>query len=469
MRQVAKQAVGGGFALLLFGAAGAAQGAWGDLNRDGVPELAKREGTQTVLYSGLTRTALFRFEGVVEPGEISLGAAPPLGASAAPATEPVARRPLGPLALVPNLDSNDVSLFDTAVNQEIARIPVANRPFKAAMTGDGKFGYVTEQQGGRVYKIDLGKRKLATTLQLPTISAVVEVEISPDDRWMVVGEMNAGTVHIVDRTTDTFLNTLVLCQVCDGFSGALFSAPQVAFSPDSTTAYISIAQGDQTLYVVDLATQTVVGSIPTQPTGGTPMTDLDLTSDGQLLYMAETYCYLGVCNYREVDVFAGTTLDFAINPGNPAPDIQLVQNETRIASGGICYGTGCGQALDLFDRFTQTVTHIPTSSASNRHLAYEASRHRVWGVCVAFGGFCGFGAVDVFDAAAETKVKTVLASVFFGNTALSPDEGSFYAIDRFDRVLVVDTETFAISYVNVGTNPRGVFIQGDNRTKFLSP
>ncbi len=468
MQHVMTLACRRGVALVLLGSGLAAQEAWSDVDRDGVAEFARREGTQTVLYSGLTHAPLFRFEGRLEPDDLAAAAAPPPSPTIGPPLiGPVAPRKGGPRALVPNLSSNDVSILDTELNVEIARIPVADRPFKVAMTGDGRFGYVAQQSGGNVYKIDMIGLTLAKTFSVPTTSFVAEVEVSPDDRWLVLGETMRGTVHIVDATTDTLAGSLVLCQSCDGVTAGILSTPQVAFSPSSQIAYVSIAQSDETLYAIELATQSIVASGPTQPTGGTPITDLELTSDGKFLYMAETFCLGGICDYREVDVTTAAFQDIPVNPANPAPDVQLVLNEARIASGGLCYG-GCGNSLDILDRGTQLVTPIPTETESNRNLVYEEARQRIWGICIPAFIYCNPGKVDVFDLITQQKVTTIDEAVFFGNTALSQDGKSFYAIDPFDRILVIDTATFAVSHIDVGSNPRGVFLQGDNRVKFLS-
>lgn len=160
------------------------------------------------------------------------------------------------LAVVPNLDSSNVSVIDTTTNTEVKRIAVGPRPFYAAMSPDGKFAYVGEDGFGTPHividKINLNTLKKVASLTLNENSYLVELEISPDGRWLVAGEVQQGRLFVIDTTTFTVAYTKILCPICDGNTQPLYSTPVVTFSADGATLYAA-TDVNQLLQVIDLA------------------------------------------------------------------------------------------------------------------------------------------------------------------------------------------------------------------------
>jgi len=379
------------------------------------------------------------------------------------------------LALVPNLNSDDVSILDTHTQQEVIRIPVGPRPYLVAMRKDGNYSYVATIESGNtaIYKINLNSLIWESTIYVPvqhgTSTSLRDLEISPNDRWLVVADKYKGTISIVDTLTDTIESTFSLCTEC-GISKPLYSSNSIDFSPDSQFAYISDARS-QSLFIVELLTQEIVGSLPLQYTGGWPITDMEITSDGNFLYTSTNFCPNQVCSIREYDLILQTFQDYTISSSNRIiPDFELVLNQTKIASGNSCYG--CGDVLDVFDLEKQEVSSIPSSTAI-RNLIYVPETSQLWGWCEDVGlAHCEGGligdTISVFDMLTMERIQTIFVDLSTGGFIpnFSQDKNFYYAANnQGDEIIVINATTYSVSNIPVGDNPRGIFMQGDNSTK----
>jgi YVTN family beta-propeller protein len=368
------------------------------------------------------------------------------------------------LAVVPNLDSANVSILDTTTNTEVKRIKVGPRPFYAAMSPDGKFAYVGEDGSGAPHividKINLNTLRKAASLTLNENSYLVELEISPDGRWLVAGEIQQGRIFVIDTTTFTVAYTKVLCPICDGNTQPLYSAPVITFSADGATLYAA-TDVNQLLQVIDLASGTVVGAKATQPGG--VFTDIRRGAGEQVYLDVPT----GSGTVRAFDIPANTASDLSI----PQPDIASIalvpgNGTTLLAAGSIQYDSNPDH-LSVYDLTTGTTTNIPSSESLDL-LRYNPVTHELWGTCDGFVGFCVGFQIDVFDMNTLVK-KTTINGVSANVTSLLPafsQDGKFYyqPLD-VDTVLVIDATTHAIvKQITVGSNPRGVYMQGDTST-----
>jgi YVTN family beta-propeller protein len=365
------------------------------------------------------------------------------------------------LAVVPNLNSKSVSVLDTTTNTEVARIAVGPRPFYAAMSPDGKFAYVGEDGSGAPHividKINLNTLKKVASLTLNENSYLVELEISPDGHWLVAGEIQKGKIYVIDTTTFTLAYSKVLCPICDGSSQPLYSAPVVTFSADSSTLYAA-TDVNQVLQSMDLASGTIVGSQAAQP-GGT-FTDIQRGA-GENVYLAVPF---GTGTVRAFDVPANLASDLSI-PQDDIASIALVpiHGTTLLAAGSIAYDSNPDH-LSVYDLTTGTTTNIP-SSESLEFLRYNPVTQELWGTCAGAVGFCVGFQIDAFNMNTLVKTTTingVSASVLSRLPSFSQDGKFYYQPLDTNKVLVVNANTHAIvKQITVGSNPRGVYMQGD--------
>jgi len=369
------------------------------------------------------------------------------------------------LAVVPNLDSANVSILDTSANVEVARIPTGPRPFYVAMSPDGQFAYVGEDGLGTphmaVDRINLNTLVVEAQLTFNESSSMAELEISPDGRWLAVSEIQQGTTYIVDTQNWTVAHTVVLCPICDGETEALFSPPNFSFSADSRTLYAGTNVNDL-LTAVDLATGAVVETRPAQNSFGSPYSDIETGADGKV-FLAHPDSSGTV---RRFDMAGSGSSDLSLSQTDIS-DFALIPRPgtTLLAAGSIVYDSNADY-LSVLDLSTRKPKKIP-SSESLRYLRYNPVRNELWATCVGAFGFCAPFVIDVFDLNTLTRRATIPgvsgASVVSRHPALSANFQFYYQpLGSLDKILVIDAATLAIvKQIPVGTNPRAVYIQGD--------
>ena len=64
------------------------------------------------------------------------------------------------------------------------------------------------------------------------------------------------------------------------------------------------------------------------------------------------------------------------------------------------------------------------------------------------------------------RIASIPVAVTFGFPSLSQNGEFFYAVNNMQDVIVaINTKNYNISAISVGDNPRGIYLQGDNRVK----
>lgn len=374
------------------------------------------------------------------------------------------------LAVVTNLDSKNVSILDTTTNVEVARVTTGPRPFFGAMSPDGQFAYIGEDGLGNpkmvIDRINLTTRVVEAKLTLNGPSYMVDLEISPDGRWLVAGEIEMATIYIIDTQTWSVARKLVLCPACNGQTMALYSAPSFSFSADSRTLYAA-TNGNDLLTLVDLATGTIVDTRPAQNSFGSPYPDLE-TGANEQVFVAHPD---SIGTVRKFDVPGGTSTDLALAQPDIS-DLALIARggSTLVAAGSIVYDSN-PDYLSVLDVGTSTLHQIP-SSESLRNLRYNPVRNELWATCVGFVGFCVPYVIDVFDLNTFTRRGTIPGAGNVGILSLAPalsaDFKYYYQPLDTNRILVINAATLqVVKQIKVGTNPRAVFIQGDTTPREL--
>lgn len=366
--------------------------------------------------------------------------------------------------VVPNRDSNDVSIIDTDTQTEVARVPTGPDPAYAAASPDGQFAYVGESGFGTapivIDRINLTTLAVEDTLSIPDSSFLAELEVSPDGRWLVVAEAFMGTTYVIDAANWTVTATLVLCPICDGQVNAIQSEPNVVFSADSSIVYAA-TQVNELLTRIDLASGTILDTRPAQHTFGGPYGDIE-RAPGEQIVLSDANSSGSV---RVFDIPGGTFHDLSLRQAN-IPDIALVPSgtSTLVASGSILTG-GDRDFLSVED---VQGGHERTISSSEilRYLRYNPLNDEVWTVCMGAGTCSPFG-VEVFDMSKLKRTDTIPgvsgANAIGRQPAFSPDDRFFYQpMGLLDAVLVIDTATKqVVTQIPVGTNPSVVVAQGD--------
>lgn len=188
-------------------------------------------------------------------GTVTVGSAP----------NGVAVTPDGTHAYVANNNGGSVSVIDTATNAVVRAVSVGMGPYGVAVTPDGTRVYVTSAASGTVSMIDTAADTVVNTL--PVGGNPLSVAITPDGTRAYLVRPGAGSVSVIDTATSVITKHI-------GLPG---TAPvSVAISPDGTRAYVT---GTNT-YVIDTATNTVVGTVALQNTES-----VALAPDGAHVYI----------------------------------------------------------------------------------------------------------------------------------------------------------------------------------------
>ena len=150
------------------------------------------------------------------------------------------------LVVVANWCSFDVSIVDTALGLEVARIDIGRHPRGVAITSDSSTAYVTEQGGSRIAVLDLDE-----------IREPVETPGTGNHETDWAAALEVEWINDVGRAP----RSLVL-------------------SPDDQYLYATL-NGDDQVVKIDVATNTVVASVRT---GDAPRS-MALSEDGEALYV----------------------------------------------------------------------------------------------------------------------------------------------------------------------------------------
>jgi YVTN family beta-propeller protein len=177
-----------------------------------------------------------------------------------------------------------VSVIDTATNTVVGSpITVGGNPQGVAVTPDGRKVYVARSIsdfGNSVSVIDAPPNTVAT---ITVGSFPFGVAVTPDGSKVYVANSADNTVSVIDTATDTVVTTI---PVGGAFPNAA-SPKGVAVSPDGSKVYVVNAgqfAGNGTVQVIATATNTVVTTITSV---GTNLVGVAVTPDGSKVYVTD--------------------------------------------------------------------------------------------------------------------------------------------------------------------------------------
>ena len=331
---------------------------------------------------------------------------------------------------VTNSGSNTVSVIETLTDTVAGTIPVGGNPTGVAVSPDGTRVYVANKASNTVSVIDAeGKVVVAT---VPVGTNPVGVAVNSTGTRLYVTNLN-GTVSVVNTTTPT---PTVVATVAVG--------PQpygVALSSDGA---VYVANSDDTITVIDGATNTVVRTlaVDTAPEIGTH--------------------YLAVDPYGRVyitDAADGMVRSVSTRPSEPSTIsatstvITVGANPTAVAvNGSHTYVLTSGnRAISVIDSTTkQVVKTIPLSTAASG-MVVSADDSRIY--------LLGYDTVSVIDASTGSEVVTPISipdlcdgycwAGGLYDLAISPDGSRVYALRGYASE---GGNSSAVSIIDVATN-----------------
>ena len=413
-----------------------------------------------------------------------------------------------PFAFVANLNSETVSVIDTATNEVARTIPVGAliRPSSVAISLDGHAAYVANFQLSTVSIIDTATQTLSTTLAFGDPSffefAPTGIVTTPDGRLAYVTE-NGGRLAVIDTGTNQLVSndplqfgdevvagTLVLSRdgshgymagytsrngvfgrsVVAAFDPAnntisnLVPLPQsagIAVSPDGSSVYVAqdTSSGlteSGTILVLDAGTLQVVRQIALAVRPGS----LSVTAEGRTLYMLNTF------NNRL------SALDLATETVQAIP---LADGLTGPAS--MTLSPDGARAYVTYSHFTPDIAGaiavIDTASNTVRDTIDLGSRIVPNGLAVLPDGVRAYVTSDAAVQAVDLQghqISTFLRATFPERVAAAPDGSVAYVVsDVSDVVSVVDrTAGTATAIARVPGPALDVTVAPDGRFAWVS-
>lgn len=212
----------------------------------------------TRLDGAVTRGSLPQF--VIE-GEIAVGSVPRF----------VVFSPDGSTAFVANEFSSTISRIDVATHVETGLIPLTGSLFRLAISADGSVLYAAGN-ADEVFVIDAISGALTATI--PVDNDPNGMVFSPDGSFLYVSHISGNSVVEIRTGTNT---------VSRSFNLGQSASQDMAVSVDGTTLYVAM-EGGQRIQKIDIPSGQLVGSIGL-PAGAAPF-GMAMTLSGAQLYVS---------------------------------------------------------------------------------------------------------------------------------------------------------------------------------------
>lgn len=222
-------------------------------------------------------------DGAASAAEARASAAAPTenepGAPGEPREIPVGSTPTGIVASpdgsgvwVANAGSNSLSLIDAATGRVTRTIAVPVSPVELAIAADGRTLYVSPPLPVGVLPVDTVSGAVGAPIAGTGDGRAIPLALSPDGRELYRPNHEAGTVSVIDTTTNSVVGAVPT-------GGKPFS---VAFAPDGTRAYVTDDDGAVT--VVETAT----GAVSRIPLPGVRLSGIAVSPDGSAVFVTRS-------------------------------------------------------------------------------------------------------------------------------------------------------------------------------------
>lgn len=220
--------------------------------------------------------------------------------------------------IISAINQDAITLFDTANNTIDGTIPLPSDSLSCVITPDGTTIYAADSDQGLVNVIDAATNNIITNIPTPVAGpGAFDIIVSPDGKRIYISNFNSGYVTVIDTVTNTVITDILLSVGLGSLSitpdGATvyvanfnfgdvtpidtasftpgtsipvgFTPGAIAITPDGTTAYATSSFFiNNNITIIDVATQSVIGTIPF-PVGAGPYGSFILPT-GQTMYVA---------------------------------------------------------------------------------------------------------------------------------------------------------------------------------------
>ncbi len=207
----------------------------------------------------------------------------PLGTATWP--EGVAVSPNGSTIYVADSNATTVSFFPTGVQTPlVGTIPVGTAPWLVAMAPTpATTAYVTNLDSNSISVINTATNRVTATITLPVGAFPEGIAVNPAGTRLYVATNGTQTLTVVDTANNQVVATIAIPQAQTQVGLAPANPAGVAVTPDGARVYVSDARGEN-VTVISTATNTVLTAITLGP-GANP-TGIAVNPNGNQVYVA---------------------------------------------------------------------------------------------------------------------------------------------------------------------------------------
>jgi YVTN family beta-propeller protein len=282
-------------------------------------------------------------------------------------------------AYITNLNSNTVTVINTANDNFTATVPVGIGPVGVSASPDGTRVYVTNiNYGGlgTVSVIDTANNKVTATVPVGYKYSPLGVAVTPDGSKAYVADRDINCVSVIDTGTNTVTATVDVGKEPWG----------VAVSPDGTKAYVT-NRNSNTISIIDTATNTVLASVNV----GLGPRGIAASPDGTKVYVTN-----GESNNVSVIDTSTNTVTATVPVGSYPLGIAISPDRTKV------YVTNnYNKYVSVIDTTTNNVTSIVPVGSNPFGVSVTSDGKKV------YVANSNSNTVSVIDADANKVVATV--------------------------------------------------------------
>ncbi|MGB9941091.1 PKD domain-containing protein [Methanosarcina sp.] len=338
-----------------------------------------------------------------------------------------------PFAYITNINSNTVSVIDTATNTVTDTVNVGYGPQGVAVTPDGTKVYVTNPGNGYQYPDStVSVIDTATNTVTKTVSVGVHpirVAVTPDGtKVYVTNSESSGTVSVINTATNTVTATVPVGAYPMG----------LAVTPDGTKVYVAVT-GINAVSVIDTETNTVTATINDE----VGPAEVVVNPEGTKVYVAHPSKDL----ISVIDVTTNTvtdTLKYNIDIGSP---YGITVNPTGTE---LCATHHSSNIVSVTDTATNTVTAVVPVGYQPEEVAVTPDGTKVYVTNSHSNN------VSVIDTDTNTVIASVNVGQFPYGVAITPLPKLIFPVANFSSNVTEGYAPLTVQFTDLSENATGV-------------
>ncbi|MDD3175695.1 MAG: right-handed parallel beta-helix repeat-containing protein, partial [Candidatus Nanoarchaeia archaeon] len=305
-------------------------------------------------------------------------------------------------------------------------VTVGSGPVDIVINPAGTVAYVSNYTAGTVSVIDLSTNTVTDTITVG--SNPTGLAITPDGSKLYVAKEAAAAVAVITTSNNTITSTIPVTSYPQG----------MAVTPDGSKLYVcnrGSSYNNTTLSVITVSTGVVAGTI----TVGAGPTDVKVSYDGSKAYAVNA----GSGTISVIDVAAGTVSATISNVGDRPYKLALQPGGTKAYV--TCIGsTGSGSTVTLISTANNTVTKTINNFSTPTGIAATPDGSRVYVTNNATHN------ISVISTNTDEVTSIVPGGAGTGDTYVSVSGPKGVAVGSNNKLYVVNNSLSTLSTYRIG-------------------